>query len=151
VRGKEGTSIVHIDIIRDKTLSSNIGEYGRLMIDGALFCWTCEQPWNMNKEGASCVPPGDYKLLPFDSPAHGHTVVFHNPALNIFGTPEMIPPGLAGRSLCEIHNANWPFQLRGCVAVGQHGFGVNASVATFAMLMGRVGLAPGWTATIRSE
>ena len=31
----------------------------------------------------------------------------------------MIPPGVAGRSLCEIHNANWPFQLKGCVAVGQ--------------------------------
>jgi hypothetical protein len=149
---------MHIDIIRNKSLSSNLGEYGRLLIDGGLFCATCEQPWNMNKEGASCIPEGNYTLLPFDSPAHGHTVVFHNPALNIFGTPDMIPAKVAGRSLCEIHNANWPFQLRGCIAVGQrildippHGAGVNASVATFAMLMGRLGITPGWTATIRSE
>ena len=70
----------------------------------------------------------------------------------------MIPPGVKGRSLCEIHNANWPFQLKGCVAVGQrvmdiepHGLGVNASVATFALLMGRIGLAQGMTATVRSE
>jgi hypothetical protein len=149
---------MHIEIIRDKVLSSKTGEYGRLLIDGALICATCEQPWNKNKQGASCIPAGDYRLLPFDSPAHGHTVVFHNPLLKIYGTPEMIPPGVAGRSLCEIHNANWPFQLRGCIAVGQrimdiapHGLGVNASVATFAMLMGHLGSTPGMTATIRSE
>jgi hypothetical protein len=148
---------MHIEIIRNKGLSSAKGEYGLLLLDGALFCATCEQPWNNNRARASCIPEGNYQLLPYDSPAHGHTVVFHNPALNIYGTQEMIPPGVAGRSLCEIHNANWPFQLMGCVAVGQrvmnidpNGLGVNASVATFAMLMGRIGMTQGLTATVRS-
>jgi hypothetical protein len=148
---------MHIEIIRSSALSSKTGEYGRLLIDGEPICATCEQPWNDNKQGVSCIPEGDYELLPFDSPAHGHTVVFHNPLLNIFGTPEMIPKKVRGRSLCEIHNANWPFQLKGCVAVGQkvmeispHGLGVNASVATFAMLMARLGKTPGMTASIRS-
>ena len=149
---------MHIEIIRNKSLSSKVGEYGRLLVDDSLTCATCEQPWNKNRQGSSCIPEGEYELLLFDSPAHGHTVVFHNPQLNIYGTPAMIPAGVKGRSLCEIHNANWPFQLKGCVAVGQrvmdiepHGLGVNASVATFALLMGRIGLAQGMTATVRSE
>jgi hypothetical protein len=149
---------MHIDIIRDKSLSSNVGEYARMLLDGARICFTCEQPWNNNIANASCIPEGDYQLLPYNSPAHGHTFVFHNPDLNIYGTPDMVPNGVAGRSLCEIHSANWPFQLRGCVAVGQrimsmppHGLGVNASTATFALLMGKVGKGAGLTATIRSE
>ena len=149
---------MHIEIVRNRSLSSPIGEYGRLLLDGELLCATCEQPWNDNRQGASCIPEGDYQLLHFDSPAHGHTVVFHNPKLNIFATPAQVPAGVAGRSLCEIHNANWPFQLKGCVAVGQrltdiepHGLGVTSSVQTFGMLMGRLGLASAITATIRSQ
>jgi hypothetical protein len=149
---------MHVTIIRNNALSSNTGTFGRLLVDDGLFCATCEQPWNDNMEGASCIPEGDYDLIPFESPAHGHTFVFHNPALNIYGTPAMMPAGVHGRSLCEIHNANWPFQLKGCVAVGNrvidiepHGRGVDASVATFSMLMGRLGSAMGLTATIRSE
>ena len=149
---------MHIDIIRDKSLSSAEGEYGRMLLDGSRVCFTCEQPWNDNLSNASCIPEGDYRLLPYNSPAHGHTFVFHNPDLNIYGTQKMIPAGVAGRSLCEIHVANWPFQLRGCVAVGQrimtlppHGLGVNASTATFAMLMGMVGKGTGLTATVTSD
>jgi hypothetical protein len=148
---------VKIEIIRDKALSSRDGEYGRLLLDGALTCATCEQPWNGNVRDASCIPEGVYELLAYDSPAHGHTVVFHNPVVNVYAFPEMVPKGSQGRSLCEIHNANWPFQLRGCVGVGQriveippHGLGVNASVATFGMLMGRIGLLKHITASIRS-
>lgn len=133
---------MHLEIVRDASLSSSKGEYGRMLIDGTLFCATCEQRWNDNKQGSSCIPIGTYQLLPFDSPAHGPTVVFHNPSLNIYGTPQMIPKGVKGRSLCEIHNANWPFQLKGCLAVGEdltvispNGLGVTRSVLTFRRLM----------------
>ncbi len=146
---------MHLDIIRDASLSSNTGTFGKLLIDGALFCVTCEQPWNDNKPDVSCIPVGDYELRAFDSPAHGHTFVFHNPALNIYGTPDLIPKGTAGRSLCEIHNANWPFQLKGCVGVGHqvsdippNGRGVTASVMTFGAFMGRAGGLARLTATI---
>jgi len=81
--------------------------------------------------------------------------VFHNPALGIYGTPEMVPAGTQGRSLCEIHNANWPYQLKGCVAVGETitnippgGIGVTNSVATLAALRQRWGDRQGLTATI---
>src|SRR6516225_7937775 len=139
-------SIVHITIIRSRSLSGPTGTFGHLLIDGVPFSATCEQPWNDNMLNASCIPLGEYKLLPYDSPAHGPTVVFHNPTLGIYGTPSTIPAGVTGRSLCEIHNANWPFQLRGCVAVGSeivdispNGQGVTSSVATFHALMMKLG------------
>jgi len=149
---------MHIEIIRDKAKSTPEGEFGMLLLDGSRICFTCEQPWNGNKNNVSCIPEGDYQLRAFNSPAHGHTFAFHNPALDVYATPKMIPSGKKGRSLCEIHVANWPFQLRGCVGVGQrildmppHGLGVNSSTATFAMLMGKIGVETKLTANIRSQ
>src|SRR5437879_3641819 len=111
---------MHFDILRSAALSDENGTFGTMSIDGAPCCATREQPWNDNRADQSCTPEGDYQLLPYDSAAHGSTLVFHNPALGIYGTPVLIPTGQSGRSLCEIHNANWPFQLKGCVAVGAH-------------------------------
>ena len=146
---------MHIEIVRSAAKSGPGGAFGRMSLDGKDFAATCEQPWRNNEEGHSCIPVGDYKLLPYQSPAHGATVVFHNPDLDIYGTPEMIPPGKTGRSLCEIHSANWPFQLRGCVAVGReltnippNGMGVTLSVATLHDLEARWGDRQGLTATI---
>jgi hypothetical protein len=154
--GREAINM-HFEILRSAALTDGNGSFGTLSIDGEPFCATCEQPWNDNRADASCIPEGDYQLLPYDSPAHGATVVFHNPDLGIYGTPVTIPPGKTGRSLCEMHNANWPFQLKGCVAVGAHvmdippsGRGVNSSVATFMTLRQRWGDRQGLTATIRS-
>lgn len=146
-----------IDVIRNLQLSGPNGTFGEMQIDGVHFCATCEQPWNDNLQGHSCIPVGDYQLLPYESPAHGSTVVFHNPELGIYGTPDMIPAGKTGRSLCEIHNANWPFQLEGCVAVGvevtdiaPHGRGVTSSVATLAKLVAKWGDRKNLTASVRN-
>jgi hypothetical protein len=152
----EETADMHFEIVRSAALSDGSGSFGALSIDGQPFCATCEQCWNDNQADHSCIPVGDYQLLPYDSPAHGPTVVFHNPALGIYGTPVMIPEGKIGRSLCEIHNANWPFQVKGCVVVGAHvmdippnGRGVNSSVATLMVLQQRWGNRQDLTATIR--
>ncbi|VTU28673.1 hypothetical protein SRS16CHR_04313 [Variovorax sp. SRS16] len=149
---------MHIEIIRDKSKAPSAGEFGMMLLDGSRICATCEHTWAENNSDVSCISEGDYELRAINSPAHGHTSVFHNPALDVYAAPRMIPAGKHDRSLYEIHVANWPFQLRGCVAVGQrivemkpHGLGVNASTATFAMLMGKVGLEKGLTATIRSQ
>lgn len=148
---------MHLDLIRSAALSDANGTFGSLSIDGEAFCATCEQPWNDNRADVSCIPEGEYQLLPYDSPAHGPTVVFHNPELGIYGTPAMMPSGAPSRSLCEIHNANWPFQVKGCVALGSHvmdlppnGRGVSSSVSTFKQLQLRWGDRLNLTATIRS-
>ena len=144
-----------IDIVRSQALSGPGGSFGTMLIDGKPFCATCEQPWNKNLANQSCIPVGDYQLLPYDSPANGPTVVFNNPALGIYGTPSEIPAGQQGRSLCEIHIANWPFQLRGCVAVGQqvldlspNGMGVNNRAVTMDALKAQWGDRSGLMATI---
>jgi hypothetical protein len=149
---------MNLEIVRDGALSNATGTFGHMSIDGVAFCVTCEQLWNDNLEGHSCIPIGDYQLLPYLSPAHGPTVVFHNPALGIYGAPDMIPAGQTGRSLCEIHSANWPFQLKGCVAVGAiitnmppNGMGVTQSVATLQQLEARWGDRTGLTATISNS
>ena len=146
---------MQIKIVRSAAASGANGTFGRMSLDGADFCATCEQPWNHNLEGHSCIPVGDYQLLPYDLGKHGLTVVFHNPALGIYGTGQMIPPSQAGRCLCEIHAANWPVQLEGCVAVGRavtdiqpHGLGVSHSDVTFAALKARWGDRSNLTATI---
>ena len=147
---------MHITIVRNSALSGATGSFGHLSIDGVAFCATCEPPWNNNQADISCIPVGDYQLFPYDSPAHGPTVVFHNPSLGIYGTPSMIPTGALGRSLCEIHNANWPFQLKGCIAVGSeiadltpNGRGVTSSIPTYHGLIAKLGNRMGLTATIQ--
>ena len=144
-----------IEIVRSASLSDADGAFGAMLIDGVPFAVTCEQPWNDNLADHSCIPVGDYSLLPYESPAHGPTVLFHNPALGVYGTPAMIPAGETGRSLCEIHSANWPSELKGCVAVGKavanigaKGKGVTSSKATLAALRARWGDRTGLTATI---
>jgi Family of unknown function (DUF5675) len=77
--------------------------------------YTIELPWRNNDKGASCVPAGDYDLIPYNSPKHGPTWCLHNPALNVYGT-EPVPAG--GRDHCEIHEGNWAEQLLGCIALG---------------------------------
>ena len=77
--------------------------------------FTLEQPWRDNLPDHSCVPDGQYNLIPYNSPKHGPTWCLHNSALNIYAT-EPIPEG--GRGYCEIHSANWAEQLKGCIALG---------------------------------
>ncbi|HEY2068249.1 MAG TPA: DUF5675 family protein [Rhizomicrobium sp.] len=151
---------MHLIIERSSKMSNDEGTFGVLYLDDTLlaaFAVTCEQPWKNNAPGHSCIPAGQYDLLPYNSPKHGETVVFHNPALGIYGTPDRIPAGCKGRSLCEIHPANWPRQLEGCVAVGlvvadilPFGRGVTASDAVFRTLVARWGDRKGLTAEIRN-
>jgi hypothetical protein len=63
---------VRIEIIRNMSLSSKVGEYGPLLVDGWLTSATREQPRSNNRPGLSCIPEGEYELLLFDSRAHGH-------------------------------------------------------------------------------
>lgn len=90
---------------------------GRLSVADAAY-FTIEQPWNYNIKDRSCVPPGVYELIPYQSPAHGPTWCLHNPGQNIYGRGA-VPNG--GRTYCEIHSANWAAQLLGCIALGLDG------------------------------
>jgi hypothetical protein len=125
--------------------------------------YTLERPWLDNERAASCVPAGAYELEPYSSPKHGATWCLRNEALHIFGSDALTSEQLTGgdRSMIEIHAANWPRQLLGCIALGfeQHpmldpGSGevssaVEASADAVAFLLAQIGsLSTGHTLTI---
>lgn len=86
---------------------------GRLVLpDRILF--TIEQPWNNNTPGKSCVPDGEYDLLPHSSDDHPDVWALVNHALGVAHFPTAGVP----RAACLIHQANWARQLRGCIAPG---------------------------------
>lgn len=86
------------------------GTFGRLRV-GDLELFTCEQPWNGNAVGESCIPAGGYILRRRESPIVAQSTGGEfNDGWEICDVP--------GRSLIMIHPANWPHELRGCVAPG---------------------------------
>lgn len=95
------------------------------LVAGHTKLFGIEQPWNNNEKGHSCIPDGTYDLVPYYSNKHkAWTWCFHNAALGIWADPDMIPvyAEANGRSVCEIHSANWADQLEGCLALGlSHG------------------------------
>lgn len=85
----------------------------------ALKLFSIELPWANNKADVSCVPAGEFQLLPYFSPAHGQTWRLHNPKLGVWGSSTMAPEGM--RTQVELHSANWCRQLLGCCALGLEG------------------------------
>lgn len=80
--------------------------YGAMFTDdGTKECETIERPWAANAHGISCIPAGSYTCSLRFSPHHGFAV---------FGV-DHVP----NRSDIEIHAANLPTQLLGCVALGE--------------------------------
>lgn len=155
---------MHIEILRDRVEPE--GVFGTLSIDGERICVTCEQPWRNNQKGISCIPAGDYALVPHDSTKHPNVVAFVNPALRVFHHEADAPKdGGSFRAECLIHNANDPDQLHGCVAPGAsvkffkhqandgnggpQGWGVDYSLRTMERLRARWKDRKNMTATIK--
>jgi hypothetical protein len=86
---------------------------GLLTAEGLIYS-TVELPWKDNAPDVSCVPEGTYDLIPYDSPKHGPTWYLSNATWDVGGKG-------AARSFCEIHAANFPRQLEGCIAAGLMG------------------------------
>lgn len=101
-----------------RSLSSAQGTLGTL-VAGDLKLRTIELPWADNAPDKSCVPAGQYLLVPYISPKHGRVWRLHNPELNIYGQG-FAPEG--GRSEIELHAANFARELLGCIAVGLSAF-----------------------------
>ena len=75
---------------------------------------TLERPWADNDPEVSCIPPGDYPLIQYNSPKHGPgTWMLQN---------------VPGRQFVEIHIANVMDELEGCIAAGEQ-FGMASSKA----------------------
>lgn len=94
---------------------------GALATCGTVYCpqglvlATLEPPWRDNAIDQSCVPPGDYELIPYLSEEHGATWKLHNPQLRIYGVG-LVPEGC--RDDVEIHSGNVPSDTLGCILIG---------------------------------
>lgn len=86
--------------------------------DGSVECQTIERAWADNQQGMSCIPAGTYPCSLRFSPHHGFA---------IFGV-DAVP----SRSDIEIHAANLPSQLLGCIALGESRGTLNGQDAVLA-------------------
>lgn len=79
------------------------GTLGRIQIENGPLIYTLERPWLDNKPFISCIPEGDY-ALEWDTTGRIRNV----PRLR----------GTEPRTQINIHIANYPEQLQGCIAPG---------------------------------
>lgn len=77
--------------------------FGSLSCDGKLICLTLERPWLSNAPNISCIPEGEYKVVPHVSPRHGKC--FH---------VESVP----NRSNILFHAGNGMLDTQGCILTG---------------------------------
>ncbi|MCB4800033.1 DUF5675 family protein [Neotamlana laminarinivorans] len=78
------------------------GTNGALFINGAFFGFSIELPWLNNARGTSCIPEGEYLLLPRYSTRFKH---------------HLLVSEVKDRRLILIHAANDAQRdLRGCIA-----------------------------------
>ena len=98
---------------------------GTLAVNG--YKWqTLERPWVPSTDGVcgtkgiSCVPTGQYKLTPHNSEAHPKVWALVNTKLGVYHWDADVPPlCMLSRTVVLIHSANYPEELRGCIAVGK--------------------------------
>jgi hypothetical protein len=91
---------------------------------------TLEEPWRSDPEGPggqkrepghyeSCIPDGDYDLVPHSGQRFQNVYAIVNPALGVYRWPTEIPVGQKwGRSAILIHNGNALQNTIGCILVG---------------------------------
>lgn len=107
---------------------------GALNINGSAL-QSLERPWVPGPaggtKGISCVPPGLYQLVRHDTEAHPRSFALVNEGLGVYHLA--VPPGKEGRTACLIHVANFPNELRGCIALGMERAGNSVSHSKIAI------------------
>lgn len=69
-----------------------------------ILCYTLELPWLGNITGLSCIPTGQYQMHKIYTPQFRYHYSI---------------PRVPGRTNIAIHQANWPSELKGCIALGE--------------------------------
>lgn len=100
---------------------------GQLRV-GDLTLATLEEPWILNSNGPggarrkdgreSCVPDGDYLLVPHNGTLFKSVYRLSNPQLGVFDFEDDMPSPEWGRATILIHNGNTVDDILGCILVG---------------------------------
>ena len=91
---------------------------GRLDV-GGLSLETIERPWIAGehpggKPFESCVPDGEYELVPFERSNGSQVLALYNPTIGV----HLHAIDGIGRYACLIHAGNWSDDVVGCIAPG---------------------------------
>ena len=119
---------------------------GELSI-GAHVLHTVEQEWRPTAPGGepfnSCVPAGQYRLIPHVRPSGDRVVALVNHGLGVF-YEEMDRIREVGRYLILIHAGNTSDDVVGCIAPGMSRDGefVGSSRNAMAIIMAEIGDEP---------
>lgn len=122
----------HLELVRSYLPDRTIG----LIKLSAVELKTLERPWKNNEPNISCIPEGTYIVNRDETGKHRYYRV----------------EGVANRTLIEIHVANKPSHLQGCIALGYeftHMFDLLDSTNACDLFLGELGDEP-FTLTIRS-
>lgn len=96
---------------------SKSGTHGLLDIGQGFH--TLEQPYIDNLPFRSCVPIGEYVLLPYDSIKYGSCFIMVNPDLNVYQFEDSPSRPDNGRYLCLfVHRGNYVKNFQGCIGAG---------------------------------
>lgn len=91
------------------------GTFGEFSMSGLRF-FTVEREWLDNKPGISCVPAGEYKLVPHSSRKYPETWALVNHDLGVYHWHD----SKAIRYGILLHKANYASELEGCIAIGKY-------------------------------
>lgn len=139
---------------------------GRWLVGSFLF-HTLEEPWRADPDGPggqrregplaeSCIPDGDYSLVPHNGTTWQGVWRFENPALGVYGFESQIPAGARfGRSTILAHSGVSVNSILGCVLLGlghvyQNGrFEVTDSKAALEKFRSLLGIGTSHKVTVR--
>ncbi len=95
-----------MEVVRLKRLKDDGNQtLGQMWYLGNMMAVTLELPFKGNQNRISCIPKGTYKVVRRKSPKYGE----HFHILNV-----------PSRSYILIHNANYYYDLLGCIGVGMN-------------------------------
>jgi len=88
--------------ILPRFIQDNKGTFGVLMTKG-FACFTIERPWKDNRQYISCIPAGEYIMVRDNKGKHKY--------FKLLNVPD--------RKNIEIHVANFPEDVEGCIGFGE--------------------------------
>ena len=96
----------HATVYKGATLG-NLSDEG-----GDISCFILERAWEDNTPRVSCVPAGEYELIPHSGTKYQETWALLGRTVGVSAHPEV------QRSTILLHAANYHYQLSGCLAPG---------------------------------
>ena len=100
-----------MNIYLERYGSTPMGTFGELIIGDFKF-HTVERPWLDNKPFVSCIPDGEYKLIPFTRSNGDEVFALINDDITKYKESH------STRYSVLIHKANISDELAGCIAPG---------------------------------